>query len=190
MRDFRHRRRILMQNTYSSIHVVALPCVINIRTILIARAHFILPHSIKNSTCVSFLHPSHPPPSQLVCQHEPSSLTTYRLHVIIHHSEMKILIEFHENASTPLIDLWVMAPHDYKQHSRVGGRNGSGRQMLIHFLSWRKTAKSGKLIRSKFDFKTMINGNKDDRVKWVDLCVHDSFAFPLSLFMVGKNSLI
>lgn len=44
---------------------------------------------------------------------------------------------------------------------RVGGRNGSGRQMLIHFFDdGRKSAKSGKLIRPKNDFKTMINGTK------------------------------
>lgn len=41
--------------------------------------------------------------SEWMSECEPSSLSTYRLHVIIHHSKMKILIEFHENASTPFI---------------------------------------------------------------------------------------
>lgn len=60
---------------------------------------------------------------------------------------MKILIEFHENASTPLIDcVSHAATHDYKQHFRVGdGRNGSGRQMLIHCLSWRENCQIRKI---------------------------------------------
>lgn len=60
-------------------------------------------------------------------------ITTYHLHVIIHHNKMKILIEFYGNARTPLIStescpVWSHAhTHTHSPTTFwVSVRNGSG----------------------------------------------------------------
>lgn len=92
-------------------------------------------------------------------------LTTYRLHVIIHHTKMKIYINWvlWECPSTFYRLSHAVRSHEHTAHTdihklgRAHHNISSGRN---RFLSWRKTAKSGKLIRSKNDFTTMINGTR------------------------------